>query len=409
MKCVMGCVTALTAVVTAAMGSFAIAAASSAVELQQQVKPDQSVAVAVASSSPLSSQLNQLSSDSRPSLLASAPLRPSSASPGAEDLPEPDRSEPPAPGERSSPPEQRSLPQRRPSSSSSPGASLGFNYRVIVPGSSDALLRQVRRIAPDAFRTTIDRRGVIQAGLYVAREDAEDLERRLNQQNLEARVLDIDQGVSSQLGQVPQMPQSSQSPPFSGSPAADLPRISNGRPVVVLDPGHGGGDPGAVGIGGLHEADVVLPIAQRVATLLEQQGIQAVLTREDDREIDLEPRVNLAQRLNADLFVSIHANSINLSRPDINGIETYYYSSTAAQQLAQTLRSSILQQTGMIDRGIHQARFYVLTHTSMPASLVEIGFVTGQEDAAKLSNPAFRNRIAEGIAQGILQYIQQGR
>lgn len=181
--------------------------------------------------------------------------------------------------------------------------------------------------------------------------------------------------------------------------------IPNGRIVVVIDPGHGGVDVGAVGIGNLYEADVVLPIAQQVATLLQQQGIQAVLTRSSNVEIDLEPRVQMAEQAQADLFVSIHANSMGMERPDVNGAETYYYSNGEA--LAQTIQSSIVSSLGMNDRGIKQARFYVLRRTSMPAVLVETGYVTGSEDAPRLADANFRNQMAVAIARGILQYIQQ--
>ena len=188
--------------------------------------------------------------------------------------------------------------------------------------------------------------------------------------------------------------------------SAPLPNINNGRISVAIDPGHGGRDPGAVGIGGLRETDIVLPIAKRVAELLEQQGVQAILTRTDEREIDLEPRVQLANRSRTDLFVSIHANSISLSRPDVNGAETYYYTD-AGRELAQIIQNNVIQTTNMESRGIHSARFYVLRNTQMPAALVEVGFVTGAEDARLLSDPGFRNRMAEGIARGILQYIQR--
>ena len=181
--------------------------------------------------------------------------------------------------------------------------------------------------------------------------------------------------------------------------------FQNRRITVVIDPGHGGNDPGAVGIDGIHEADIVLPIAQQVAAALEQQGVQALLTRNDDREVDLEPRVQLAERANATLFVSIHANSISLDRPDVNGFETYYYSS--GQALAQLLYNNTLQTLGIPGRGVHQARFYVLRHTSMPSTLIEIGFVTGSEDKPRLANPEFRSQLAAAIAQGILQYLQR--
>ena len=177
------------------------------------------------------------------------------------------------------------------------------------------------------------------------------------------------------------------------------------RAVVVIDPGHGGPDPGAIGIGGLQEKNVVFPIALEVASLLEKQGVQAVLTRTDDiRDVDLPPRVALAEQVNAAAFVSIHANAINLSRTDISGLETYYYSNGG--RLAQIIHANILQGTGTRDRSVRRARFYVLRKTSMPAVLVETGFVTGAEDAPRLGNPDFQRQMAAAIARGILQYLQ---
>lgn len=181
-------------------------------------------------------------------------------------------------------------------------------------------------------------------------------------------------------------------------------RIPNGRIVVVIDPGHGGADVGAVGIGDIYEADIVLPIAQQVGALLQQQGIQVVMTRNDDREIDLEPRVQMAEQSDATLFVSIHANSMGMDRPDVNGTETYYYSS--GEGLAQVIQNSITSTVGTNDRGIKQARFYVLRRTTMPAVLVEIGYVTGNEDGPHLADNNFRAQLAQAIAQGILQYVQ---
>ncbi|MCT7979312.1 N-acetylmuramoyl-L-alanine amidase [Laspinema olomoucense] len=187
-------------------------------------------------------------------------------------------------------------------------------------------------------------------------------------------------------------------------PAPSPMRSRDGRRVVVIDPGHGGGDPGAVGIGGIQEKEIVMDISEQVARLLEQNGVQVVMTRQDDREIDLAPRVQLANRVNADIFVSIHANAIDMSRPDVNGIETYYYAS--GQALAQTIHNSLLQGTGARDRRVRQSRFYVLRHTSMPAVLLEVGFVTGAEDAPRLANAAYRTQLAQAIVQGVLQYLQ---
>ncbi|MCS6814427.1 MAG: N-acetylmuramoyl-L-alanine amidase [Cyanobacteria bacterium] len=199
-------------------------------------------------------------------------------------------------------------------------------------------------------------------------------------------------------------------PPSSLPPAPTLPPSSPvpiDQPVVVIDPGHGGLDPGAVGIGGLREKDVVLPIALNVGARLQQQGLPVVLTRVDDRDLDLEPRVQLAEQVRAKLFVSIHANSIGADRPDVNGLETYYYMS--GSQLAQTLHGYLLQLAGVRDRGVRQARFYVLRKTSMPAVLIETGYVSGYEDANRLRNPIAQQQIADAIAQGILQYLTYSR
>ena len=195
-------------------------------------------------------------------------------------------------------------------------------------------------------------------------------------------------------------------PPKVNNPIPEVPPTRNGRVIVVVDPGHGGNDPGAIGIGGIQEKEIVLDISQQVTSLLQQQGIQGILSRTDDTEIDLEPRVALAERVNATLFVSIHANAIDMSRPDVNGIETYYFDK--GENLARAIHRSILETTGARDRRVRQARFYVIRKTSMPSVLVEVGFVTGAEDAAKLSDPAYRSQMANAIVRGILQYLRQG-
>lgn len=195
-------------------------------------------------------------------------------------------------------------------------------------------------------------------------------------------------------------------PPTGNTPMPDLAQVPRGQVVIMIDPGHGGPDPGAVGIGGIQEKEIVLDISKQVAQYLQQQGVQAILTRENDIDLDLQPRVDMAERVNATLFVSIHANAIDMSRPDVSGLETYYFSS--GEQLARTIHRSVLETTGVRDRRVRQARFFVLRKTSMPSVLVEVGFVTGRDDAAKLSTPSYRSQMAAGIARGILQYLRQG-
>jgi N-acetylmuramoyl-L-alanine amidase len=184
------------------------------------------------------------------------------------------------------------------------------------------------------------------------------------------------------------------------------PRNPIGRGVVIIDPGHGGPDPGAIGVGGIQEKEIVLDISRQVTAILAQNGIQAIMTRDSDIDLDLAPRVSMAERARASVFVSIHANAISLSRPDVNGLETYYYSSGA--DLARLIHQNVLGNASIADRSIRKGRFYVLRNTSMPSVLVETGFVTGATDAANFNNPAHRRQIAEGIARGIIQYLRGG-
>jgi N-acetylmuramoyl-L-alanine amidase len=191
--------------------------------------------------------------------------------------------------------------------------------------------------------------------------------------------------------------------PTIGNPV-NLPNFAEESIIVMLDPGHGGQDSGAIGLEGLQEKDVILSIAQKVATLLVESGIKPILTRTDDYFVDLSPRVEMAKQNHAHLFVSIHANSID-NRPDVNGLETYYYSN--GQKLAQTVHNTILQEVNLADREVKQANFYVLRNNPMPAILVEVGFVTGEMDEPRLATTDYQNQLAHAIADGILRYIQQ--
>ncbi len=204
---------------------------------------------------------------------------------------------------------------------------------------------------------------------------------------------------------VPSPPRTTPAPRPSNPPIT-APRVNNNRPLVVIDPGHGGKDPGAIGIGGLRESDVILPISLEVARILEQQGVQVMLTRNSDFFVSLEGRTDMANRANADLFVSIHANSMGMGRPDVNGLEVYYFGD---RRLSDVIHRNIVRSVNMRDRGVRRARFYVLRTSKMPSTLVEVGFVTGAEDAPKLRNSNFRSQMAAAIARGIIEYIQQNR
>ena len=188
--------------------------------------------------------------------------------------------------------------------------------------------------------------------------------------------------------------------------ARDIPPVlPSDRPRIIIDPGHGGHDPGTIGIGGVQEKDIILPISLDVAEILRKQDIEVILTRDSDNFISLQGRTDMANDLDADLFVSIHANAINLSRPDVNGLETYYYKS--GRRLAEVIHWSILNGVKIDNRNIRRARFYVLRHSTMPAVLVEVGFLTGAVDSSNLKDPNYRRQMAEAIARGIVEYIKQ--
>ncbi|MFM6281110.1 MAG: N-acetylmuramoyl-L-alanine amidase, partial [Dolichospermum sp.] len=197
-----------------------------------------------------------------------------------------------------------------------------------------------------------------------------------------------------------------QSPPTVKTPVDEPPLpVPKGKILVVIDPGHGGKDSGAPGLGGLLEKDVVLPISTKLARILEQNGVQVVLTRDADFFVELQGRVDIAKRVNATVFVSIHANSVD-NRPDVNGLEVYYYDS--GYGLAETVRQTILENISTLNnRGTRKARFYVLRKNSMPAILVETGYMTGREDNPRLGSSDYQSRMAEGIARGVLNYLKR--
>lgn len=188
--------------------------------------------------------------------------------------------------------------------------------------------------------------------------------------------------------------------------AETLPDVPRGRYRLVIDPGHGGPDPGAVGINGLRETDVVLDVSLQVAQLLQAKGVEVLLTRTSEVDVDLPPRVALANNNRANLFLSIHANALSLSRPDVNGIETFYFQDGPSRRLAEAVQTQMLRiSPGSPDRGARPGRFFVIRRTVMPSALAEMGFVTGELDSPRLADPAFRQRMAVAIATGLLNYL----
>jgi N-acetylmuramoyl-L-alanine amidase len=184
----------------------------------------------------------------------------------------------------------------------------------------------------------------------------------------------------------------------------------NSKVLVMIDPGHGGRDPGAIGLGGLEEVDVIMPIAKKLASILESRGIATKLTRDSDYYVGLDERVALSNRYDATIFVSIHANSID-GRPDVNGLETYYFGSEGSK-LADVVHRNVLSTVTargfyLGDRNTRSARFLVLRKSRVPAILVETGYLTNEAEVARLRRDDYRVVQAEGIAKGIIEYLSR--
>ncbi len=181
----------------------------------------------------------------------------------------------------------------------------------------------------------------------------------------------------------------------------------NGSPLVVLDPGHGGDHNGAE-YGGVKEKDLNLAIASKTASLLEAEGVTVRMTRSIDQSVDLYARSGLANTLGADLFVSVHCNA-SVEHNDALGVYTCAYSQgTEGWQLAQILRETMLDATGAADFGMEERpNLAVLRTAQVPAALVECGFMSTPSELALLTQPEYQDKLARGIADGILACLAQ--
>lgn len=190
--------------------------------------------------------------------------------------------------------------------------------------------------------------------------------------------------------------------------------------VIVLDPGHGGSDPGAIGLNNTPEKAVTLPVALKVKALLEKAGAKVLMTRQDDRDVfgagasaveELSARTKVANSVKADLFVSIHANAF--ANRTVGGTSTHYYlKSRYDRMLAECLQSSVVAAGGLTDRGAQAANFYVVKRTLMPAALIEMAFISNPDEEKLLNSPQFQQQFAQGIVSGMdnffLQAAQKG-
>ncbi len=178
---------------------------------------------------------------------------------------------------------------------------------------------------------------------------------------------------------------------------------SSGSRKIVIDAGHGGSDAGAIG-GGIKEKDITLDISKRVEKLLKQQGYQVKMTRTDDTYVSLQDRVEISENYSPDIFVSIHVNSS--VKPEITGVETHYYRQESLA-LAQTVHASVASAINSPNRGLFKSKFYVINHTTSPAILIEIGFISNSAERAELTGEKRKQATAKAIADGIQNYFKQ--
>ena len=176
------------------------------------------------------------------------------------------------------------------------------------------------------------------------------------------------------------------------------------RYVICLDPGHGGSDSGAVGPTGVQEKIVALLVAIEVWRQLIRAGYEVFMTRDSDIDVSLGQRVQMANDIESDLFLSIHCNAY--TDRTANGTETYHFpGSEAGKKLAGAIQFDLVAQLKRRDRGVRNANFAVLRETNMPAALVEIAFVSNPEEEGLLENSIFQVKAARAIVTGIARYL----
>ncbi len=183
--------------------------------------------------------------------------------------------------------------------------------------------------------------------------------------------------------------------------------------VITLDAGHGGSDPGAIGSDGTKEKDITLPITKMVKELLEARGAKVYMTRSTDVDVygpnasdvqELQARVNVGEKYSSDIFVSLHINSsVN---KNVGGFSSYYYPKTSSDlKLARSIQNQLAANFGVDDLGVRQANFYVIKRISMPATLIEMCFISNEKELTLMKGKWFQKKTARLIADGIEKYF----
>ncbi|WP_096273001.1 N-acetylmuramoyl-L-alanine amidase [Paucisalibacillus globulus] len=171
--------------------------------------------------------------------------------------------------------------------------------------------------------------------------------------------------------------------------------------TIVIDPGHGGKDPGAIGHNGVLEKDLILVTSLKIAEQLTKSGAAVILTRADDSFVPLKDRVLISNKAETDAFISIHFNAF--SEEYVGGINTYYYQS--GQRLAKHIQHALSQEVPLRNRGVIQTNYRVLRDNKSPAILVELGFITNTTELATLQTESYQEKVARAITMGLIEYF----
>ncbi|MFC4023440.1 N-acetylmuramoyl-L-alanine amidase [Oceanobacillus longus] len=172
--------------------------------------------------------------------------------------------------------------------------------------------------------------------------------------------------------------------------------------TIVLDPGHGGNDPGAIGLGGIFEKDLVSSTATKVEDQLRDAGANVITTRSGDYYVSLNERVNISNTNHTDAFISLHFDSYPVL--SVKGVSTYYADSTD-RKLAQNIQSTLASSVNLNNRGLMQGNYRVLRNTTAPSVLVELGFISNPNDLAIIQAAEYQNQVAKAITNGLIQYF----
>lgn len=284
---------------------------------------------------------------------------------------------------------------------------------VIVATPTPRLVLTVKGTTPGKAvkNLTFDGKIVEKIAFDVSGQDTEvvfDLPHMLEDADYKVTTLPSDAKAKRPFRVVVDIKQPEPLPDFSFTPGLK-------NKLIVLDPGHGGSDPGAIGPSQYYEKTVTLAVAQNVKQLLEKAGAKVIMTRQADRDVygsgatdvdELKARTTVANNRKADVFVSIHANSF--TDRSVGGTSTYYYQKTLYDSmLARSLQTGMIEAGGLQDRRVNPANFYVIKRTRMPAALVELAFISNPKEEKLLSSPEFQQKMSQGIVRGLEQFFDQ--